>query len=59
MRRIILRVFLSSFLWYIRRYFADGFQRLEISDEKRPIFDIYRLVGEDGYMEIDICFPLK
>lgn len=28
-------------------------------DEKRPIFDIYRLVGEDGYMEIDICFPLK
>ena len=28
-------------------------------DEKRPIFDIYRVVGEDGYMEIDICFPLK
>ena len=28
-------------------------------DEKRPIFDIYRLVGEDGYMKIDICFPLK
>ena len=28
-------------------------------DERRPIFDIYRLVGEDGYMEIDICFPLK
>ena len=28
-------------------------------DEKRPIFDIYRLVGEDGYMEIDICFPLE
>ena len=28
-------------------------------DERRSIFDIYRLVGEDGYMEIDICFPLK
>ena len=28
-------------------------------DEKRLIFDIYRVVGEDGYMEIDICFPLK
>ena len=26
MRRIILRGFRSSFLWYIRRYFADGFQ---------------------------------
>ena len=25
----------------------------------RPIFDIYRQVREDGYMEIDICFPLK
>ena len=24
-------------------------------DEKRPIFDIYRVVGEDGYMEIDRC----
>lgn len=26
---------------------------------ERPIFDIYRKIGEDGYMEIDICFPLK
>ena len=25
----------------------------------RAIFDIYRMVREDGYMEIDICFPLK
>ena len=25
----------------------------------RLIFDNYRLVGEDGSMEIDICFPLK
>ena len=27
--------------------------------DERPIFDIYRNVSEDGYMEIDICFPLK
>lgn len=27
--------------------------------DDRPILDIYRLVREDGYMEIDICFPLK
>ena len=27
--------------------------------DERPVFDIYRNVGEDGYMEIDICFPLK
>lgn len=25
----------------------------------RPIFDIYRKVEANGYMEIDICFPLK
>ena len=23
----------------------------------RPILDIYRNVREDGYMEIDLCFP--
>lgn len=27
--------------------------------DERPVFDIYRYVGEDGYMEMDICFPLK
>lgn len=27
--------------------------------DDRPIIDIYRNVREDGYMEIDICFPLK
>ncbi|MGN1343449.1 MAG: GyrI-like domain-containing protein [Traorella sp.] len=27
--------------------------------DDRPVFDIYRNVKEDGYMEIDICFPLK
>ena len=27
--------------------------------DERPIFDIYRNVRSDGYMEIDICFPLK
>lgn len=32
----------------------------QIKENKiRMIFDIYRVVGEDGYMEIDICFPLK
>lgn len=27
--------------------------------DDRPIMDIYRSVRDDGYMEIDICFPLK
>ena len=27
--------------------------------DERPILDIYRYVGEDGYMEIDICFPIR
>lgn len=27
--------------------------------DDRPILDIYRNVREDGYMEIDLCFPLK
>ena len=27
--------------------------------DDRPIMDVYRSVREDGYMEIDICFPLK
>ena len=27
--------------------------------DNRPIFDIYRNIREDGYMEIDICFPLQ
>ncbi|MGN0346426.1 MAG: GyrI-like domain-containing protein [Lachnospiraceae bacterium] len=27
--------------------------------DEKPILDIYREVREDGYMEIDICFPLK
>ena len=27
--------------------------------DERPIFDIYRMVREDGYREIEICFPLK
>ena len=28
-------------------------------DNNKPILDIYRNVGEDGYMEIDICFPIE
>lgn len=27
--------------------------------DERPILDIYREVREDGFMKIDICFPLK
>ena len=27
--------------------------------DELPIFDIFRNVVEDGYMEIDICFPIK
>ena len=27
--------------------------------DNRPIFDIYRSIREDGYMEMEICFPLK
>ena len=27
--------------------------------DERPILDIYRKIGDDGYMEIDICFPLR
>ena len=27
--------------------------------DERPILDIYREVREDGFMRIDICFPLK
>lgn len=27
--------------------------------DERPIIYIYRKIEEDGYMEIDICFPLK
>ena len=26
--------------------------------DERPILDIYRYMGENGYMEIDICFPI-
>ena len=27
--------------------------------DERPIFDIYRKTRDDGYMELDMCFPLK
>ncbi|MDD5973133.1 MAG: AraC family transcriptional regulator [Spirochaetales bacterium] len=27
--------------------------------DERPTIDIYRLIRADGYMEIDICFPIK
>lgn len=28
-------------------------------ERNKPIFDIYRKVEENGYMEMDICFPLR
>lgn len=37
------------------RWLSDTGNQLD----ERPILDIYRNVGDDGYMEIDICFPLK
>ncbi|MBE6015656.1 MAG: AraC family transcriptional regulator [Lachnospiraceae bacterium] len=27
--------------------------------DERHIFDIYRNVGDNGYLELDICFPIK
>lgn len=27
--------------------------------DEKPVFDIYRDIRDDGYMEIDICFPIK
>ena len=27
--------------------------------DNKPVLDIYRMVMEDGYMEIEICFPLS
>lgn len=27
--------------------------------DERPTIDIYRLIRDDGYMEIDICFPIR
>ena len=37
------------------RWLAKTGNRL---DRNKPIFDIYRKVEADGYMEMDICFPL-
>lgn len=37
------------------RWLTKTGNRLEMN---KPILDIYRKVGEDGYMEMDICFPL-
>lgn len=38
------------------RWLSRTGNRLE---KNRPILDIYRNVEKDGYMEMDICFPLK
>lgn len=39
--------------------FCRWLSKTENQLDDRPVFDIYRNVREDGYMEIDICFPLK
>ncbi len=37
------------------RWLSKTRNRLE---RNKPVFDIYRKVAKDGYMEMDICFPL-
>ena len=27
--------------------------------DEKPVFDIYIVICFDGFMEIDICFPIK
>ena len=43
-----------QFMFMVCRWLSKTGNHLD----ERPILDIYRYVGEDGYMEIDICFPL-
>ena len=45
-------------LVFRKNFLDEGFVGNATMDE-RPILDIYRNIGENGYMEIDICFPLK
>ena len=39
--------------------FCRWLSKTENQLDGRPVFDIYRNVRDDGYMEIDICFPIK
>ena len=49
-----------EFLYMIyQEVFCRWLKKSGYEIDTRPIIDIYRLVRDDGYMEIDICFPLK
>lgn len=49
-----------QFLFMVyQKVFCRWLSRTGNQLDERPILDIYRYVGEDGYMEIDICFPIK
>lgn len=49
-----------EFLYMIyQEVFCRWLKKTGYEIDQRPIIDIYRLVRDDGYMEIDICFPLK
>ena len=49
-----------EFLYMVyQEVFCRWLKKTEYEIDPRPIIDIYRLVRDDGYMEIDICFPLK
>ena len=49
-----------EFLYMIyQEVFCRWLKKTGYEIDSRPIIDIYRLVRDDGYMEIDICFPLK
>lgn len=49
---------LQGFMVY-QEIFCRWLSRTGNQMDERPVLDIYRKVREDGYMEIDICFPLK
>ena len=49
-----------QFLFMVyQEVFCRWLSRTENQLDERPILDIYRHVSEDGYMEIDICFPIQ
>ena len=49
-----------EFLYMVyQEVFCRWLEKTGYEIDPRPIIDIYRLVRDDGYMEIDICFPLK
>ena len=48
-----------QFLFMVyQEIFCRWLSRTKNQLDEKPILDIYRMVQEDGYMEIDICFPL-